>query len=164
MSKLSDKAVYLIDGLVGAVRDSFTTKSRWCRWYEHHFMDELRKYIHSLETEVTTLRAENKGIKACPFCGESPHIYAEKDQVICSDEKCLMSLTWIDVEIWNTRPIEDALQARAEKAEAMVERMIGCVDKAKGAVRSYFTLFRAPHVGSFLDEWNTLVAEWKERE
>lgn len=53
---------------------------------------------------------------------------------------------------------------RAEKAEAMVERMIGCVDKAKGAVRSYFTLFRAPHVGSFLDDWNALVAEWKERE
>lgn len=58
----------------------------------------------------------------------------------------------------------DALQERAEKAEAMVERMIGCVDKAKGAVRSYFTLFRAPHVGSFLDDWNALVAEWKERE
>jgi len=59
----------------------------------------------------------------------------------------------------------DALGAirRAKKAEAMVERMIEHVDKVKNTLSNYFRLFHAPNVGSFLDDWNALVAEWEER-
>ena len=54
------------------------------------------------------------------------------------------------------------LYKRDDQAEAMVERMIERVDKVKNTLSNYFHLFHAPNVGSFLDDWNALVAKWKE--
>lgn len=51
----------------------------------------------------------------CPFCGELPFTSTLEDQVICSNGKCLMSLAWIDMEIWDNRPIEEALRSGTDK-------------------------------------------------
>ena len=65
-------------------------------------------------------------LKQCPFCGGTK-ICTEKSINLNYCDNCSAES---NVEHWNTRPIEDALQARAEKAEAMVERLIELGDDA----------------------------------
>lgn len=107
-------------------------------------------------------------LKPCPFCGSDiqdypPTFYDEKFPrksvlgyyVICA--ACGAQLTQINkfknVGInWNTRSIEDALLARAEKAEAMVERMISLISYVIDDMPAYNA-----------DEWQVLVAEWERR-
>jgi hypothetical protein len=66
----------------------------------------------------------------------------------------------LERSINNTRPIEDALQARAEKAEAMVEKLIEAGSMLIETFQDYPDFEEYPEVG----KWDTLVAEWKERE
>ena len=71
-------------------------------------------------------------LKPCPFCGE-PADDRYNRLAKCSNKSCLMN-HWVDDEDffidddWNTRPIENALLARAEKAEKMVERLMRMVE------------------------------------
>jgi len=107
----------------------------------------------------------NKYAKPCPFCGESIGVIEEErgDEysywlVIHQPHKTgqhhgriIMPVEW-----WNTRPIEDALLTRAEKAEEMVEWLIEAVD-------GYF--FGVEHPASiWRKKISDLVTEWKERE
>lgn len=88
-------------------------------------------------------------LKPCPFCGgEAELCYSEVD-IFC--RKCNVMQ---ETEMWNTRPIEDALQARAEKAEEMVERLIEAGDDLAG-----FTMSATGDNGHSitLRKWHALV-------
>lgn len=63
-------------------------------------------------------------LKPCPFCGGTK-ICTEKSINLNYCDNCSAES---NVEHWNTRPIENALLARAEKAEAMVERLMRMVE------------------------------------
>jgi hypothetical protein len=60
-------------------------------------------------------------VKPCPFCGSPPardRLPYGLPVLRCANPNCDVhsgALTWVE---WQTRPIEDALRARAEKAEA----------------------------------------------
>ena len=60
--------------------------------------------------------------KPCPFCGEPASAAERIDglQFGCMNNDCEGALAsgWMPFDAWNTRPIEDALRARAEAAEA----------------------------------------------
>jgi len=63
-------------------------------------------------------------LKPCPFCGTLPQANAwifrgiSETRYFCPNQECPLSVRTVTLEDWNTRPIEDALLARAEKAEA----------------------------------------------
>jgi hypothetical protein len=82
-------------------------------------------------------------LKACPFCGKSDiHIEQKGTFFWCECYDCgaisrehhtLPGVNVLQSEdiasgYWNTRPIEDALLKRAERAEAMVERLMRMVE------------------------------------
>ena len=52
----------------------------------------------------------NEELRPCPFCGEMP--MGEDDRYMCSTLGCVMQEDTISAKEWNTRPIEDALNAR----------------------------------------------------
>lgn len=86
-------------------------------------------------------------LKPCPFCGGCKIVSEEELNVTfcngCSAET--------DIFDWNTRPIEDDLRARAEKAEAMVARLIEAGN-----------WLNAMHEdGVFVDELNAARTSWK---
>jgi len=56
-------------------------------------------------------------LKPCPFCGEEPATRA--GFAICINDDCEQSNYWsgLDIDAWNTRPIEDALNARIVELE-----------------------------------------------
>ena len=62
-------------------------------------------------------------LKACPLCASSAESYhagwggRRELFVACSSQKCPLYVVTAEPAAWNTRPIEDALLARAEKAE-----------------------------------------------
>ena len=58
--------------------------------------------------------------KPCPFCGSEPH--ASYVAVSCRNEECIANAANDEptiglIEAWNTRPIEDALNARIAELE-----------------------------------------------
>jgi len=60
-------------------------------------------------------------LKPCPFCGRQP--YESGGYVSCHTELCLANADYHEPAIgpitdWNTRPIEDALNARIAELEA----------------------------------------------
>ena len=57
-------------------------------------------------------------LKPCPFCGKEPAI--DNNFAICVNDDCELSDYWSGLEdySWNTRPIEDALNARIAELEA----------------------------------------------
>lgn len=64
-------------------------------------------------------------LKPCPFCGESvTTIYAgECDDCVCQCENCDTKSPWGEsaeeaVELWNTRPAEDAKDREIEKLKS----------------------------------------------
>ncbi len=59
------------------------------------------------------------------------------------------------IAYWNKRPYIDSLIARAERAEAMVERLIE-------AIRGYFFGEESPAI--WRKKLSALVVEWQERE
>ena len=94
--------------------------------------------------------------KPCPFCGHTPWLF-RTDMVQCANKDCFMHYDDdIDLADWNTRPIEDALLARAEKAETMVKRLIGEIDKHISG--DELTPVEAWYYGKL----PALVTEWKE--
>lgn len=68
-------------------------------------------------------------LRPCPFCGhEAKMEFREMDDpndpndasVTCSNFECEFGGWWVRPSVWNKRPVEDALQARAERAEATI--------------------------------------------
>ena len=104
-------------------------------------------------------------IKECPFCGSEDTVrlpYNDRADV----ERCLNCNLSIVVPfgftMWNNRPIEDALRARAERAEQVVERLIVAIELGNDV-----PLIHEPEitsVQSWYKKMHALVAEWKERQ
>ena len=69
-------------------------------------------------------------LKPCPFCGNEPTVTNEFDDEVlfygCTkDIDCpLYDAPFVNLENWNTRPIEDALNARIAELESLVEQLI----------------------------------------
>jgi hypothetical protein len=65
--------------------------------------------------------SDDLDLKPCPLCGWSPQLATSFGEPVvgCVNRSCdLCDTEWFDVDAWNARPIEDALRARAEAAEA----------------------------------------------
>ena len=107
-------------------------------------------------------------LKPCPFCGKEPAIHA--NFAICVNDDCEQSDYWtgLEVDTWNTRPIEDALNARIAELEAVIDKLI----EAGRPLRDYAILVSFDHPmgdGQMAlndkSAWDALVTEWqKERE
>ena len=66
-------------------------------------------------------------MKPCPFCGGMPKVNdwtlkgITDKRCFCDNEKCPVYLSkTIAIDDWNTRPIEDALNARIAELEAHI--------------------------------------------
>ncbi len=61
-------------------------------------------------------------LKPCPFCGKEPATRA--NFAICINDDCEQSIYWsgLDFDSWNTRPTEDALNARIAELERRAAR------------------------------------------
>ncbi len=100
-------------------------------------------------------------LKACPFCKSIPQANKwtihgiTETRYFCPNPDCPHSVRTVTLEQWNTRPLEDALLARAERAERMVERLI----EAGWVIGSAFPLLRKTQTD--IDTWDALVAEWQ---
>jgi hypothetical protein len=63
-------------------------------------------------------------LKPCPFCGTLPQANAwifrgiSETRYFCPNQECPLSVRTVTLEEWNTRPIEDALNARIAELEA----------------------------------------------
>ena len=102
-------------------------------------------------------------LRPCPFCGDDA-ILEPDGRFQCINNDCVLYLQeFRDYErpSWNTRPIEDALQSRAERAEARVELMI------KGITYGKYIKHGTPDATVSLMNWyqklTALIAEWEER-
>ena len=78
-------------------------------------------------------------LKKCPFCGSEAitTTFIDPDdfdympievndcdaEVTCENERCINGW-WLTQKEWNTRPIEDALNARIAELESLVEQLI----------------------------------------
>ena len=58
------------------------------------------------------------GLKPCPFCGEPVEFNKFAEKVVCED--CGAT---IYSDYWNTRPIEDALNARIAELEGKIDQL-----------------------------------------
>lgn len=66
--------------------------------------------------------------KLCPFCGSEPEKSNNTDWVFCKNKECPISIynaydCSYDAQGWNTRPIEDKLNARIAELEAEVKEL-----------------------------------------
>jgi hypothetical protein len=70
-------------------------------------------------------------VKPCPFCGTPPardRLPYGLPVLRCANPNCDVhsgALTWVE---WQTRPVEDALRTRAEKAEAALAAALAVID------------------------------------
>jgi hypothetical protein len=77
------------------------------------------------------MSAEND-VKPCPFCGSQPardRLPYGLPVLRCANPNCDVhsgALTWVE---WQTRPAEDALRTRAEKAEAHLALILRVLDE-----------------------------------
>ena len=73
---------------------------------------------------MTTNQSSN--LRPCPFCGAMP--IGHDDRYMCSTPGCVMQEDTISAENWNTRPIEDALNARIAELEELVDELVDSGD------------------------------------
>jgi hypothetical protein len=59
-------------------------------------------------------------LKRCPFCGKEPQLLEGAKMVFCANPLCGMNT--MEVFLWNTRPIEDELNARIKELESEIDK------------------------------------------
>lgn len=101
-------------------------------------------------------------LKPCPFCGKE----MSYKNFFLSDGYPWACSCWGTAHteeelanVWNARPLEDALLERAEEAEEMVERLI----KAGVNVRWLIASAADADVICAMDDFDDLADEWKDR-
>jgi len=62
---------------------------------------------------------DNTTLKPCPFCGEEDNIRETSSFVECENCECLTH----DMDRWNTRPLEEALKAKADGLVTFLEEI-----------------------------------------
>jgi hypothetical protein len=92
--------------------------------YEEYPDEYLDENGNPCEAEPEQKRGE---LKPCPFCGGMPKVNdwtlkgITDKRCFCDNEKCPVYLSkTIAIDDWNTRPIEDALNARIAELEAHI--------------------------------------------
>ena len=101
-------------------------------------------------------------LKPCPFCGGMPKVNdwtlkgITDKRCFCDNEKWPVYLSkTIAIDGWNTRPIEDALNARIAELEELIEKLVdeGCVIAERFSVKG----------GSEadLEDWENVIDEYK---
>lgn len=110
-------------------------------------------------------------LRPCPFCGGEAltNIFLDYEdienlptnviddyepEVTCENERCINGW-WLSPKDWNTRPIEDELQARIAELEAYIDQLIEVGDVVINAEPMWI---------AEEDKWETLVKDWKECE
>jgi len=95
--------------------------------YEEYPDEYLDENGNPCEAEPEQKRGE---LKPCPFCGGMPKVNdwtlkgITDKRCFCDNEKCPVYLSkTIAIDDWNTRPIEDALNARIAELEAENNRL-----------------------------------------
>ena len=84
------------------------------------YLDENGVPTIELEDTDTTVN----GLKPCPFCGsEAEECFDDEGNVQCSNCDCQMGMATVCPSVWNTRPLEDKLEAKIAELEATIERM-----------------------------------------
>lgn len=101
-------------------------------------------------------------LKPCPVCG-SENVTSAAGFVVCKNCNVSTAIGVTQEEsnrLWNTRPLEDALRARAEKAEAMIDKLIDAGnDLYMAGLPDGYRIEDAP-AGEWA-AWDELVAEWQ---
>lgn len=66
--------------------------------------------------------------KRCPFCGSKARgafsAYEQEYLYSCSNMDCYFT-SWLKLEEWNRRPIEEELKTRIRNAKSMLKNMLG---------------------------------------
>ena len=72
-------------------------------------------------------------LKACPFCGSAAMLY--RGTINCTDEECAVAYSddtdELITDLWNTRPIEDALRRERDDARAHAEKLTAAFKHAE---------------------------------
>ena len=92
-------------------------------------------------------------LKPCPFCGGSARTVEDIDNlyVVCDNKRCQNQGYVLDYEVWQTRPIEDELQAKYTDLLRRVKEAVGEIDDAycgelSGCVAYQFLLKHVPEL------------------
>ncbi len=92
--------------------------------YPDEYLDE-----NGNEYQEEKPEQERGELKPCPFCGTLPQANAwifrgiSETRYFCPNQECPLSVRTVTLEEWNTRPIEDALNARIAELEAENNRL-----------------------------------------
>ena len=68
-------------------------------------------------------------LQPCPFCGGEAQVNTwtmhgiTESRCFCSNSDCPNSVRTVSLEQWNTRPIEDALNARIAELEGKIDQL-----------------------------------------
>lgn len=68
--------------------------------------------------------ANGVSLKPCPCCASPGEGYSGAtigDWACCSKESCPLSIEWVKLVVWQSRPIEDALRAEVERLKEQLE-------------------------------------------
>jgi hypothetical protein len=68
----------------------------------------------------------NEELKPCPFCGSVEHVdvsFIDQEQV-----GCFACAVFADSDLWQSRPIEDALRAELAAAKKQVEQSVNAAE------------------------------------
>ena len=78
-------------------------------------------------------------LKPCPFCGEAPRRVEHPHSKIltCSKVFCMANGMYFSPELWNIRPIEDALRSENETLRARCEAYHKALEVNKKMVSFY---------------------------
>lgn len=86
--------------------------------YPDEYLDE-----NGNEYQEEKPEQERGELRPCPFCGTLPQANAwifrgiSETRYFCPNQECPLSVRTVTLEEWNTRPIEDALEARIAELE-----------------------------------------------
>ena len=93
-------------------------------------------------------------LKLCPFCGSEYNLFW-KAKGNCSNERCVLNTTAIFRDVWNTRPIEDKLQAENDKQVLRINatrklnnKMLAEIQHLKEVLEKLACLGNGPHHGN----------------
>ena len=95
-------------------------------------------------------------LRPCPFCGTLPQANTwtlhgiSETRYFCPNPECPHSVRTVTLEQWNTRPIEDALQARIVELNGFINQLIEAGNEMYE--ESYW----------YENKWQALVKDWKE--